>query len=102
MLLSNANTSTPAVKKRFRNPPQSHAAATVPPNHDTPTLPAAQLLESKLQTHASINHDRGVTGMNSAAHVPIEHAVIELQHLHAGAQKALPRASLAADHMTGD
>src|SRR5206468_9592815 len=77
------------------------AGAIDPAHHEQSALPADELLEIKLQTHECIIHDRGVTGMNSAAHVAIEDAVIEREHLQSGGEKAFPQPAPDARHVIG-
>src|SRR5438128_10632215 len=79
------------------------AGAIDPADHEQSALPTDELLQIKFQPHECVVHDRGVTGMNSAAHVAVEDAVIERENLHPRREHPFAPSAAVTHHMiSGD
>src|SRR5207237_5155038 len=62
-----------------------------------------ELLDIKSQPRECVIHNRPVTGMKSAAHVAVEDAVMELEHLHARREQPFAPAAAVTHHtISGD
>src|SRR4029077_6216231 len=84
-------------------PGQVLAGAIDPADHEQSALPTEELLEIKFQPCECVIHDRGVTGMNSAADVAVEDAVIERENLHARREQPFaPSAAVTHHVISGD
>ena len=82
-------------------PVRSSAGTIDPADHEQSALPTDELLEIKFQPRECIIHDRGVTGMNPAADVAVEDAVIEREDLHAGREQPFAPSASVTHHMIG-
>src|SRR5256886_6869176 len=75
------------------------AGAIDPADHEQSALPADELFEIELQPNECVIHDRRVTGMNSAAYVAVEDAVIERENLHARREQPFAPSAAVTQHM---
>ena len=80
---------------------RSAAGAIDPADHEQSALPTDELLEIKFQPRESVIHDRGMTGMNSAADVAVEDAVIERENLHARREQPFAPSAAVTHHVIG-
>src|SRR5205823_13493735 len=79
------------------------AGAIDPAHHKQSALPTDELLEIKFQPCECVIHDRGMTGMNSAADVAVVDAIIKCEHLHPRREEPLaPSAAVAHHTISGD
>ena len=74
------------------------ASAIDPADHEQPAFPADELFEIEFQPCECVIHDRRVTGMNSAAYVAVEDAVIERENLHARREQPFAPSAAVTHH----